>query len=778
MPDVVLDVQAVQSRAHGERGIARYTIDLALAVDRVAPGLVDAFVINPALPVSHALSSLSATGRLFRADDPSLGEGAGVFQAASPFEALPLSQILPEPLVTRRTRVITTVYDLIPMLFPEVYLQDPQQAADYLMRVAMLRSSSHVVCISDATANDVISHAHVSARRVTPIYGGASAKFVPTTDPTTTLVQRIRRSVPDLPEHFVLVPSGIEWRKNLDRLFQAYASLDPEVRAACKLVVQCHVNPAQLDDLSRALDHLGIAGEVTFTGYVPDEVLIELYQAAHLVVFPSLYEGLGLPVLEARRCGTSVICSDNSSLRELVPLDEARFDAASVPAMADVLLKGIVDDHFRERLAACDPPPQFDWDAAGTRFAEVIEAEQRILHRSRRSRRPRVAVVSPVPPEPAGPAMYAGHLFPAMARHVDLTLFTAALPETVELAGDIKVERLSMLEQIERLGDPFDEVVYFFGNSEYHLFYPEFLKRRPGAVVLHDARLHGLYREMARLRPDLAPGGFHETLHRMYPGRYPHDVGASGGFDLPQLQQYGVAMVGDLAGTATTMFVHSTHAADLIELDCGRRPDVAFPLPVPPSAHRGDGDPNLVGSFGIVAPSKAPDDLIEAVALTSELRLVFVGPVGAEYRDVLESLAADRRCRDRVQFTDVVSDEEYHDWLRRVGVLAQLRRTSNGESSAAACDAIATGTPLVVTDMGAFSDLPDAVAAKVAHGATADELARHLESLALDPVRRAEMIEAQAGYAEANSYDAAAEALLVALLGADRLRPAALAPTR
>ena len=123
--------------------------------------------------------------------------------------------------------------------------------------------------------------------------------------------------------------------------------------------------------------------------------------------------------------------------------------------------------------------------------------------------------------------------------------------------------------------------------------------------VLHDARLHGLYREMARLRPDLAPGGFHETLHRMYPGRYPHDVGASGGFDLPQLQQYGVAMVGDLAGTATTMFVHSTHAADLIELDCGRRPDVAFPLPVPPSAHRGDGDPNLVGSFGIVAPSKA-----------------------------------------------------------------------------------------------------------------------------------------------------------------------------
>lgn len=763
MPDVVLDVQAVQSRAHGERGIARYTIDLAHAVDRVAPGLVDAFVINPALPVSHALSSLSATNRLFRADDPSLAEGAGVFHAASPFESLPLAQILPEPLVTRRTRVITTVYDLIPLLFRDVYLQDHQQSADYLMRVAMLRSSNHVVCISDATAHDVVAHAHASPRRVTAIYGGASAKFVPTTDPTTTLVQRIRRSIPDLPEHFVLVPSGIEWRKNLDRLFQAYASLDPAVRASCKLVVQCHVNAGQLDDLRRTLDGLGIVDDVTFTGYVSDDVLIELYQAAHLVAFPSLYEGLGLPVLEARRCGTSVICSDNSSLRELVPLAEARFDAESVPSIANVLLAGITDDGFRERLAACDPPPQFDWDAAGTRFAEVIEAEQRALRRGRRGRPPRVAVISPVPPEPAGPAMYAGHLLPAMARHVDLTLFTAVPPDTVDLEGDIKVERLSMLEQIERLGDPFDEVVYFFGNSEYHLFYPEFLRRRPGAVVLHDARLHGLYREMARLRPDLAPGGFHGTLHRMYPGRYPDDVGQGGGFDLPQLQQYGVTMVGDLARDATSMFVHSSHAADLIELDCGRRPQVAFPLPVPRADHWGEGDPHLVGSFGIVAPSKAPEDLIEAVALASELRLVFVGPVGADYRNVLESLAADRRCRDRVQFTDLVSDEEYNDWLRRVGVLAQLRRTSNGESSAAACDAIATGTPLVVTDMGAFSDLPDAVAAKVAPDALADDLARRLEQLALDPERRTAMIAAQAEYAEANSYDAAAGALLEAL---------------
>jgi len=762
MPDVVLDVQAVQSRAHGERGIARYTIDLALAVERVAPGLVDAFVMNPALPVSSGLTSLRETGRLMRADDHRLANGAAVYHVASPFESLPLAQLLPSPVVNHRTRVITTVYDLIPLLYPSIYLNDSQQSADYRMRVGLLRSSNRVVCISDATAADVVEHAGVSARRVTPIYGGASDIFVPA-DESTDPRGALRQVQPTIPARYVLVPSGIEWRKNLDRLFEAYSQLDDTIRSAYPLVVQCHVSDAQLEDLGEPLARLGIAADVTFTGFVADDVLVALYQSAHLVVFPSLYEGLGLPILEARRCGTPVICGDNSSLRELVPWSEARFDALSVPSILARLHQALTDDAYRGELSRCEPPDQFTWDAAGRRFAGVIRQEL-AAGRRRRPARPRVGIVSPVPPVQCGPSMYINEMLPSMAESAELTLFSANPPEQAHLPVDIAVEPLSMLEHIEQLGDPFDEVIYFFGNSEYHLFYPEFLRRRPGAVVLHDARFHGLYGEIARLRPDLLPGGFHHALHSMYPGRYAADLGIGGALHLRDVHRFGISMIADIARTATSIYAHSEHAAELVELDCAVRPTVLFPLPVRASTHFGEGDPRLVGSFGIVAPTKSPELLIRAVARHDDLRLVFVGPVGPDYHEELRSLAASLGCEGRVEFTNEVSDEDYDGWLRRVGVMAQLRRTSNGESSGAISDAIGSGTPLVLSDMGSFSELPDTIAGKLVLSGSATELGSMLDRLGHDAGARSAMISDQRRYAAENSYEHAGQALINSVL--------------
>ena len=98
----------------------------------------------------------------------------------------------------------------------------------------------------------------------------------------------------------------------------AWAGVDTATRAAHPLVVQCHMDPATRAAWEDRRDGLGLAETVRFTGEVTDDELVRLMQTAALVVFPSLYEGLGLPVLEARRCGAPVVCGDNSSLRELV----------------------------------------------------------------------------------------------------------------------------------------------------------------------------------------------------------------------------------------------------------------------------------------------------------------------------------------------------------------------------------------------------------------------------------------------------------------------------
>jgi glycosyltransferase involved in cell wall biosynthesis len=409
-------------------------------------------------------------------------------------------------------------------------------------------------------------------------------------------------------------------------------------------------------------------------------------------------------------------------------------------------------------------PEQFSWDAAGAALAGIIEHQLRLRHGVRR---PSLAVVSPFPPEQCGPSAYIAQLLAGGDERCDITAVTSAEPAQVVLPGVNRVERLSSLDHLEDLRYPFEEVVYFIGNSHFHAFYPEFLRRRPGAVVLHDVRLTGLYGEIARLRPDLLRGRtFQETLHDMYPGRYPNELGASGRLLPEEADRYGVLMVADIVRTATSVYVHSEYAADLVEIDCGIRPHVIFPLPVPDwPFEREEGDPNLIGTFGIVDPVKAPDLLIEALALCPGARLAFVGPIATDHLAELTALARRLGLEDRVEFTGQVDDDTYTGWLRRVGVMVQLRRWSNGESSLAVSEAIASGTPLVINSVGAFGELPADVALRVPAQASTTDLAAAFTQASTDAATRRSLLTAQAAYAEAHQYPRALARLVETLLG-------------
>ena len=134
------------------------------------------------------------------------------------------------------------------------------------------------------------------------------------------------------------------------------------------------------------------------TGYVSDDLLVELNRAAYLVVFPSRYEGFGLPVLEARRCGAPVICGDNSSFREVVPDSAARFDSESTDSIHRLLERGLTDRRFRQRLLDADVPP-FTWDEAArltlSAYDEVLAQRDRstMVH----DHRPSIAYVDAAP---------------------------------------------------------------------------------------------------------------------------------------------------------------------------------------------------------------------------------------------------------------------------------------------------------------------------------------------------------------------------------------------
>ena len=510
-----------------------------------------------------------------------------------------------------------------------------------------------------------------------------------------------------------------------------------------------------------------------FTGEVTDDELVRLMQTTSLVVFPSLYEGLGLPVLEARRCGAAVVCGDNSSLRELVTDPAARFDATDVDAIAATLTRYLTDDTARRALAAEPVDPSYTWPAVAARVARVYRelsaAPTRGSHRARR----RLAIASPVPPQLSGPSAYMDALLQHLPDHADITLLTTLPVDEAEVPPGVRVEALSTLDQLELLEGPFDEVLHVLGNSEFHIEELEALRRRPGAVLLHDARLTLMYSEMYRLRPELLPETFGGALHRMYPGRYPAPMGGAQFLPIQEEGRFGILMVADVAALATRLFVHSEHAADLIELDCGRRPEVIFSIPSPEVGPvRAEPATPLVASFGFASLAKCSDVVVDAAAHLPGVEVVLVGHSGEDFLDELRERAVELGVEDRVTLTGKVDAADYRSWLDRTTVAVQLRLHSNGESSASVAETLAAGIPTVVSDLGTFSEYPDDVVVKVAPGISAEELADVLSELLGDRPRLAALAAAGRAHAARHSYAAAAATMAEVLLGPPDPAPA------
>jgi glycosyltransferase involved in cell wall biosynthesis len=363
---IVFDIQAVQSIEHGERGIARYTGELARALQANHPKLVDVFAYNDALPYVPRLDALGLNGKL-RSFRELRGQRVDLLHVNSPFEQ-PSIGALATPVIAERT--VVTCYDLIPYRFSDIYLPDAGAKAWYQSRLGMLVSADAIVTDSQSAADDVIRMLSVDARVVTSIGAGTAEQFVPPTDTLADRMVELNKVVPALLPGFVMVPAGPEWRKNLDGAVEAYSRLDPVLRQRHQLVIASKIADGQRATFFDYCRERGVADDVVVTGFVSDADLVRLYQSAEVVLFPSKYEGFGLPVLEARRCGARVITSNVSSLPEVMPEAAALFNPYDMDDIAAKLLAALTDVDIITALDGATDPG-FTWERAADTLADV-----------------------------------------------------------------------------------------------------------------------------------------------------------------------------------------------------------------------------------------------------------------------------------------------------------------------------------------------------------------------------------------------------------------------
>jgi glycosyltransferase involved in cell wall biosynthesis len=246
--------------------------------------------------------------------------------------------------------VLLTVYDLIPLLFPRQSTLRARLLARWAMRLA-LRASRRVIAISDATRSDFLARFRLRPEKIQAIPLAADPAFSPQS--RETVAAACARH--GLPERYLLYLGSNKPHKNLERLIEAWALLQPQPTVLVIAGAWDGRYPGarlRVAALSRSPAPLaGLEQRVLWLGPVPEADLPALYSGALLFVFPSLYEGFGLPVLEAMACGTPVACSNSSSLPEVAGDAALLANPMDTQDLARAMRTALEDEGLRQEMS-------------------------------------------------------------------------------------------------------------------------------------------------------------------------------------------------------------------------------------------------------------------------------------------------------------------------------------------------------------------------------------------------------------------------------------------
>ncbi len=278
-----------------------------------------------------------------------------------PVNVVPLATALPS---------VVTVHDLAFVAHPEAFHASKRRYLNLMTRLSV-RRARQVIAVSAHTKADLVRHFGVSPDRITVIPNAADPRFRPADNPDAL---RAFRAAHHLPERFILFVGTLEPRKNLRRLIEAFIPLavtDPNLQ-----LVILGASGWLTSDIAPLVAQHAIADRINFPGYVSDDDLPCWYQAATIFCYPSLYEGFGLPVLEAMACGVPVVTANTSSIPEVTGDAAILIEPTDVTALRSAL-QTLLDDPARRdalRAAGIARATHYSWDSTVHATRAVLAA--------------------------------------------------------------------------------------------------------------------------------------------------------------------------------------------------------------------------------------------------------------------------------------------------------------------------------------------------------------------------------------------------------------------
>jgi glycosyltransferase involved in cell wall biosynthesis len=278
-------------------------------------------------------------------------------------------------------RLVVTVHDIAYALYPQMFSWRDRALLKSLVPLS-LRRAAEITTVSESSRRDIARYYRISEERITVINNSVSPAFrrLPDRQPVEAAKQRY-----GIRGQYVLAVGNLQPRKNLSRLIRAFASLRRAGAYEGRLVL---VGRSRWRGslIQQEIHALGLQSQVVCTGYVSEADVVALYNGADVFVYPSLYEGFGLPPLEAMACGCPVVTGDRSSLPEVVDTAGLMVDPTCVDELADAMLRLIRDGELRNTLIGRGQARAAHFTAERTARA-MMALYQRAATKDRRDRR-------------------------------------------------------------------------------------------------------------------------------------------------------------------------------------------------------------------------------------------------------------------------------------------------------------------------------------------------------------------------------------------------------
>lgn len=349
-----------------QAGISRYTIQLVEALARLDP--TDHFVLLQSFRAPEPLVTHPAFERrsLYTPAHHALEQCTLPLEIRKfALDVLHSPDFLPP--FRRNCRSVITIHDLAFLLYPHFLTKE---SARYYGQIdEAVRRTDAIIAVSEATKNDIVRLLGVPESRITVVYEAASSVFRPLDRTQAAAHVRERFGVRG---DYVLFISTIEPRKNVPTLLKAFHKLLKDYRLDLQLVLAGDKGWL-LDEVFQLVTDLGLGDHVLIPGRVSTDDLVQLYNAAQVLVAPSIYEGFGLTPLEAMACGTPVVVSNVSALPEIVGDAGLLVDPYDIEQLAVAMWRAVTDSELRQNLIAkgLKRASFFSWDRAAKETLEL-----------------------------------------------------------------------------------------------------------------------------------------------------------------------------------------------------------------------------------------------------------------------------------------------------------------------------------------------------------------------------------------------------------------------